>query len=157
MLSSLLLCPLGIGGRHSFRGADQILCRLKVEEVERGELVPLRRLEHVRRNSLYFACLVVLGVEKVKEELQPAVDDVHFGLSQGFLGRRFVRERGDEEILDGHEDFLPQSRHDGYECGICQCLLHDGKVLVEVGEERLEGVFDVEGGDGGDGGLSLLP
>ena len=119
--------------------------------------MPLRRLEHVRGHAEDFARVSVLGVEEVEEQLEPAVDDVHLGLGEGFLGRGFVGKGRHEEVLDGHEDFFPETRHDSYHGCVGEGLFHNGEVFVEVGEEWLESVFDVLGSYGWCGGLALFP
>lgn len=61
----LLLLTEGVGRSHGFRGADKILSRLEVEEVEVLEFVVFGRFENVHRNTINVTVFVG-GVEEIK-------------------------------------------------------------------------------------------
>lgn len=56
-----------------------------------------RRLQYVDRNAVGETGVVIYGVEKFKEHLQPFEDDVEFQLIDLALAAGFVGERWDEE------------------------------------------------------------
>jgi hypothetical protein len=63
------------GGGHGFGGADEVVCRLEVEEVEVLEVVVFGRFEDVEWDAENFACFFVDGVEKVEEDLGKLVHE----------------------------------------------------------------------------------
>lgn len=66
----------GSGGScHGFGGADEVVCRLEVEEVEVLEVMVFGRFEDVEWNAEYFACFFVYGVEEVEEDLRKLVNE----------------------------------------------------------------------------------
>ena len=63
------------GGGHGFGGADEVVCRLEVEEVEVLEVVVFGRFEDVEWDAEDFTCFFVDGVEEVKEDLGKLATD----------------------------------------------------------------------------------
>lgn len=54
-----------------------------------------------------------------------------------------VGEGWDEERFDRCQRFFPETGHNHDHGGVGQGLLHDGEVLVEVSEQRVESLCDV--------------
>jgi hypothetical protein len=65
---SLFLLTIGCGCCHCFGRADEVVCGLKVEEVEVLEVVVFGAFEDIERYAESFACFVY-GVEEVEEDL----------------------------------------------------------------------------------------
>jgi len=88
--------------------------------------------------------LLVDGVEKVKQHLQPFEHNVQLLLRQRPLLRGLVGERRYKQRLDRYKDFFPESRHNHDHCRIRQRLFHDRKVIIEVGEKWLQRIRSVD-------------
>jgi hypothetical protein len=65
------------GGGHGLGGADKVVCRFKVEEVEVLKVVVFGRFEDVEWDAEYFACFFVDGVEEVEEDLGKLVTETY--------------------------------------------------------------------------------
>lgn len=70
--------------------------------------------------------------------LEPFENNVKLLLRQGALLGYLIRKRRNQKPLNRGEYFLPQTSHDHDHGGVCQGLFHDGEIVIEIIEQRLQ-------------------